>query len=191
MGEAQLPVAVGIVSSDPVLKHLNAFTLGRLSCCCKHLNSSVTSFLQHSLHVPLIPAVLAVAVSEQEERQEGYEYEDHGMVLWMRKPPLKQSTVRCLSAVTWLCSKAGSAAVAKQPGSALLCLPNVSWDLALKLIRAGLRVSYADVLAAAKQGVGGLDSWVCCSRRGSRARQRQWHARAFGCHELPGELAKR
>jgi hypothetical protein len=42
----------------------------------------------------------------------------------------------------------------------VLCLPNTSKLLAHQLINLGLRVSYADVLAAAKQGVCGTDAWV-------------------------------
>jgi hypothetical protein len=151
--EAQLSWRLHALSLNPLLERLDAFSLIRLSSCSKHLSSSVTSFLQHSLHTPLIPAVLAVATSERKEDEEQLEFDRHGRVQRQDGPHPRTVKLHCRRAVRWLCNRAGSDAVARVPASAVLCLPNTSMLVAYNLINSGLRVSYADVLAAAKQGV--------------------------------------
>ncbi|KAF6265914.1 hypothetical protein COO60DRAFT_769173 [Scenedesmus sp. NREL 46B-D3] len=68
-----------------------------------------------------------------------------------------------MRAVEWLCRTAGSSAAARVPPSALLCLPDTCFRLAYSLMRAGVHVSYVDVLAAAKQGVCGAEAWVAAA----------------------------
>jgi hypothetical protein len=160
--EARLLDALGLI---PLLESLDTFSLISLSSCSKYLSSSVTSFLQHSLQTPLIPAVLAVAASEQTGNEELLEYDEYGRLQTQDGSHHRAVMLRCKRAVHWLCNRAGSDAVALIPASALLALPNTSMLLAHSLIKAGLRVSYADVLAAAKQGVCGVDAWLAAAQR--------------------------
>ncbi|WIA31966.1 hypothetical protein OEZ86_002821 [Tetradesmus obliquus] len=80
--------------------------------------------------------------------------------------PGRAAADRSKHAVVWLCSKAGSAAMADLPAAdlqlveAVLRVPKINPEVASTLLKSGLRVSYADVLAAAKQGVYGVESWV-------------------------------
>jgi hypothetical protein len=160
MREARLALPLHALTLNPLLELLDVISLIRLRCCSKYLSSSVLSFLQHSLQAPLIPAVLAVAASEQKEHEEQLDSERHGRLQRQDGPHPRAVQARCQCAVYWLCHRAGSDAVARVPASAVLSLPNTSLLLANSLINSGLRVSYADVLAAAKQGVCGTDAWV-------------------------------
>ncbi|WIA11834.1 hypothetical protein OEZ85_011921 [Tetradesmus obliquus] len=75
--------------------------------------------------------------------------------------PGRAAADRSKHAVVWLCSKAGSAAMADQQlVEAVLRVPKINPEVASTLLKSGLRVSYTDVLAAAKQGVYGVESWV-------------------------------
>jgi hypothetical protein len=145
-----------------VLKYLDSTSLSPLSSCNSHRNSSVITFLQQSLHLPLIPAVLAAALSEQQAKKQASEYAECGYRSRSRSvSPGKAAAACSRRAVVWLCSKAGSTALAdRQLAAAVLRVPKLSRELACTLIQSGLRVSYADVLAAAKQGVRGVESWV-------------------------------
>jgi hypothetical protein len=163
MREAQLALPVHALTLNSLLERLDVVSLIRLRCCSKYLSSSVMSFLQHSLQAPLIPAVLAVAAAEQQEEEQLLASKRPGSVHRQDGPDPRAVKARCKCAVYWLCHRAGRDAVARVPASAVLCLPNTSKLLAHQLkmkMNSGLRVSYADVLAAAKQGVCGTDAWV-------------------------------
>lgn len=53
-----------------LLSYLDATSMLRLSTCSKHLSSSVTSYLQHSLQAPLVSAVVAAAKEHQEHLEQ-------------------------------------------------------------------------------------------------------------------------
>ncbi|WIA31965.1 hypothetical protein OEZ86_002820 [Tetradesmus obliquus] len=85
------------------------------------------------------------------------------MAALCKLPAAAQAPADMLQDLLQLAAQAGRTAVAKQPAAALLRIPNVGYDVACVLIRSGLRLSYADVLAAAKQGVYGVEAWVAAA----------------------------
>lgn len=108
------------------------------------MSKTIKPYVQHCSKALVVSALIMVAIGNSME----YEH-----------------------ALCWLCSADGVSEICKVPCSALLSINNKNVRLAYFLIKAGVQISYQDVLGAVKLSARGVEAWmaadaIICKQQG-------------------------
>jgi hypothetical protein len=156
-------------------KDLGVQGIARIACSSKSLNKTCVAIVRRDA-LQLLEAAAAQAAEGLEERHAAAATATAAMndpwwpaMHWRRCVELEQAAQAVcsqrLNAVAWLLQTAPTETTSGAAVECVLSMPAVTQQAAVQLVKAGMRVSYAQLLSAADRMVEGVEVWVVAQQQ--------------------------